>query len=37
MNYSLLLKDIEDDRNGIAIEECFQAHKRKRQVDKATE
>ena len=37
MNYSLLKKDIEGDKNGIVVEECFLTHKRKRQVVVAVE
>ena len=33
----LLIKYNEGDRNGIFVEECFLAHKRKRQVVVATE
>ena len=37
MDYSFINKDTGGDKNEIAIEECLLTHKRKRQVDEATE
>ena len=37
MNYSLLIKYIEGDMNGIDFEEFLLTHKSKRQVAEATE